>query len=744
MGGILGFFVLLAASPDAAASTLDIIVTGEKRSTPLQETTSSVAVTTARMIEDRSLREVQEIYGRTANVSQAFGPGAFSIRGIINSGVTGGGESPTATVYLDGMPMASTYLQAAPTQLWDVASVEIIRGPQSTVQGLNALAGAVVIRSADPSLIEWDSRARLLVTSEPQGRLSYAVGGPMDKDELAFKLTGDVQSRGGFTRNLTRNAAEDRENAASVRAKLLWQPSHWPSLEFRLGYTHAQRKGPYFTSYARTDAPRFTANRVTTDNVANTTELRFDGAILNAAYAMADEIKLISDSSWSSVRETSQFDGDYGPANAAFSNQERTYRTFTQELRLTVNRNSLKAVAGLFFYDRALASKTISRTAVPTPISTIAGFLRANGAGPAADSIARAYGEALPSVSVDFDGSFPTHIRSYAAYGDARVPIVSRLSLIVGFRAEREQNDSQTIQRAAFAGVYPNPISFGSLAPVISQINGAVGSLVSQANGTLPPSRRSFEAFLPKGGIAIDLTDKIEAAIVVQKAYRSGGTSGNIARGQVYAYDPEYTWNYEGTFRSSLMGGRMRLNANAFYVDWRNQQVAVNFGLNAYDVNTVNAGKSHLYGFEMEAFYQIDPEWTAYLSAGHTQTKFDQFTVPGLGVPSNLSGSEFPFAPQWTIAGGTDLRLNSGWGGSVNGAYASRSFGAAGINQTAYRISPHTIMNVRLGYSAPRWSAHIVGANIFNEGYVMFKSPAESRAVLNAPRTVGLELNARY
>jgi len=744
VGKFLGFLPLLWIAPAYAQST-DIIVTGEKRPIPLEQTTTSIALLTADDTTDRSLRDLRQVYDQTANLAPVFGGSGFSIRGIANFGVTGSGEAATSTVYLDGMPLASTYLLAAPTQLWDVSQVEILRGPQSTIQGLNALAGAIVIKSAEPSFENWSGSARGILTSEPQSRLSAAAGGPISDGQLALRVSADAFSRDGYIRNITRNTAEDSEHSAVLKARLAWRPAWFDSFEARLGAIHAERKGPYFTVYARTDVPDFLNNRVATDNVANTTDLRFDGSDLTLKFTPVSGFTMLSQTTWSRARETSQFDGDYGPSNLAYSRQQRIYRTWTQELRLIADTERLKGVAGLYFYDRDLQSATLSRTSVPTPSSTIASFLRSGGASAfQATGIAQAYSAALPLVSIDFAGAFPTHVRSYSAFADARVKIIPGIHLLLGFRADREINEAQTLQQATFAGIYPDPAHFGNLGPIINQINAALGSLVAQADGNLPEVRRVFGTFLPKAGIALHLARNVEVALVFQKAYRSGGSTANIARGQVVAYDPETTWNYEASVRSLLLGGKLRLNANAFYVDWRNQQVAVNFGLNSYDVNTVNAGKSHLYGFEVEANYQLLPSLAAYFSIGHTHTKFDQFAVTAGGTTNNLSGSEFPFAPQWTVSGGANFRLSTHLDGAVDASYASRAFAASGVNQADYRIVPHTIMNGRLGYSADTWAVHVFCSNILNEQYIAYKSPTENRAGLNTPRTLGVEIAARY
>ena len=122
-----------------------------------------------------------------------------------------------------------------------------------------------------------------------------------------------------------------------------------------------------------------------------------------------------------------------------------------------------------------------------------------------------------------------------------------------------------------------------------------------QAGASAPTDSRDFEAFLPKLGLTYNWTDDLSTSAIVQRGYRSGGSTVNIARSTVVPYDPEYTWNYEFSLRSLWLDGDLSVNANAYYIDWTDQQVWVNLGLNDFDTQTENAGSSHLYGFEVEA-----------------------------------------------------------------------------------------------------------------------------------------------
>ena len=732
------------AGEAAAQAGEDIVVTGERIERPLAQTTASVAVVTGDEAAARGLSRFADVTEGTPNVASVYGGGGFSIRGISNIGVSNAGEAPTANVYLDDIPLAPTFLHAAPTDLWDIRQAEIWRGPQSTLRGQNALAGAVIIETSDPDVNRVTARGRAWLSDEAERALGLAAGVPLVAGELAVRVAASLTRNDGYVRNLTRGDREDAEARDMVRAKLVWQPGAVPGLSAKLGYTHFRRRGGYFFVFARTDRPD-SAERIAIDNTANRTDLDFDGVSAQLRYALGPSLSLVSATTWSRAREASSFDGDFSPVNSAWSDQTRDYRTLTQELRLEFTGARLSGVAGLYHFDRSLASRTRSRTEVPTPVGTIAALLAGGGLNPAqANAVAAAYGAALPVVPVDFDGSFPTEVRTLAAFADLRLHLTSRLSLLSGLRIDRFTGANGTFQQARFAGVYPDPAGFGPLAPAVAQINAAVGGFVAQANGAVPGREQSSTALLPKAGLLMDWSDQVSTSFVAQRAYRPGGQSVNIARGTAVPYSAEFAWNFELALRARLAGGRLRLNANLYWMRWRDQQVSVNFGLNSFDTNTVNAGSSRLFGIEAEASWLLRPGWTLRAGAGYARTRFDSFRVEQLGTVSDLSGTEFAFAPRFTLSLGSEVKLKSGLAGALLINHSASAYGAVGSNQAAWPVDPRTSVDLRLGYEGAHWSAFVSARNLLGDTGIRYKAPSEPRAVLSEPRTVGLEFSARY
>lgn len=724
-----------------------IIVTGEKASRSLQDTTSSVVVITPRRMEQENLVTIQDVFQRTANVTETYGVAGFTIRGVANRGVMGGEGAALATIFVDGAALPSAIVQSAPTDMWDVEQVEILRGPQSTLQGLNALAGAIVIRTAEPTM-DWSLRARAMYASGDERQFAAAFGGPIVPDELAFRASVEKRDADGFTWNPTRGTHENPVDSTNIRAKLLWMPGALPGFEARLGYTHFDRYGGYSFSYTDTTSPDFFDNRYNYSNEPNDSDVNTDIATLDLRYDLGGSLSLTAISAYNDVREINNYDNDLTAADGGRYVQRNHFETFSQEVRLNYESDRLSGLLGAFYYRRTHSIDTTSETGVPTPLDTIAGMLQMNGIDAAtAQYVAGLYGAALPVIPVDFASSGDGKVQTYAIFGDARFKLTDRLSLLGGFRYDRETNNVAVVQQTAFAGTYPDPLMFGEVGSplwmAVMGINAGVEGIVSEASGSAVAINRTFNAFLPKAGIEMAWTPDIKTAFTVQRGYRSGGSSSNLARSATFAYDPEFTWNYELSFRSAWLDGALTINANAFYVDWKDQQVTANFGLNVYDTNIVNAGKAHLYGFELETAHRVSPAFDWYASAGYTKTKFDEFSTT-IGSVTDYSGLEFAHAPRWTLSGGINARPIEQLRLNVNASHRTAVFSQISIPQSLARMGARTLVNARIAYEAPHWTVSAFASNIFDEHYYQYTTEGLGRGVLGNPRVLGIALETRW
>lgn len=170
----------------------------------------------------------------------------------------------------------------------------------------------------------------------------------------------------------------------------------------------------------------------------------------------------------------------------------------------------------------------------------------------------------------------------------------------------------------------------------------------------------SFEAWLPKIGFAYDLDENQTVGITYQRGYRAGGSRINFGATPffTYAFDPEYTDNLDLSYRSTWYGGDLTVNANIFYIDWKDQQVTVQRDpLDNLDFIIDNSGSSRLWGGELEIRSTAIGRSELYTSIGYSNTEFTDFEAS----VGDLSGNEFIGAPNWTAAFGGTFFAGNDW-----------------------------------------------------------------------------------
>lgn len=734
------------AAQEQTATTLDkVVVTGEKSDRDLQDTASSVAVTTATRIEEENLQTLLDVLNRTPNVTTMYGNSGYTIRGIPSESNM---PNPMATTYIDGAALPSNAEADAPTDLWDIAQVELFRGPQSTVQGQNALAGAIVMRTEDPTF-DWSGRARVLWSDPSDRRIAAAFGGPLVADELAFRIAVEDRDFDGFVRNTTRNAGEDAVGSTTARAKLLWTPKALDGLTARLTYTRSDRDGPYRFSYSRRDVPDYYEHRINTSNRPNVSDTLSQVANLQVDYDFGGPWSLSSVTSWSNADLARDYDNDRGPQDTEYGHTDEDYTVASQEFRLHYAGERLDGLVGVYASRRTSDNSQTLRTNIDTPTATLAMALQGFGldAG-TAGAVAAMYAAAQPTIPVDYLGANTTKSENRALFADGEVRLNERWSLLAGFRYDRERYGFDSNTDAQIAGALPDPASFtpvlGPMAPaIIGGINQYIHGIAASASAVTPWSDSDFTAFLPKLGLRWSWDDDRSLAFTVQRGYRSGGSSYNVARAQAFAYDPEYTVNYELALRTQWLDGRLTLNANTYYIDWTDKQVGAYFSPdNPYDYHTINAAEAHLYGFEAETRYQVSQGFDWYAALGYARTRYDRFNAQAGASLTDYSGYEFAYAPHWTLAVGGNFRWGQGWVANVNASYRDRMYGEVGAG--SYVHGARTVANVKIGYEALGWSAYVFANNLFDEHYTQYVWQDDPNVILGAPRVVGVGLEYRW
>ncbi|MEA2680644.1 MAG: iron complex outerrane recepter protein, partial [Candidatus Binataceae bacterium] len=224
-----------SAANEVALPLTEIIVTAQRRQTALQDTPIAVSAVTGEAIQEQRLINLADIAARVpsitfdqVNPSESF----ISIRGT-TIGNDAAGIDQGVSVFIDDVP--TTGFGDNSPDLYDLASVEVLRGPQGTLFGRNVTGGAVLVNTLQPSFTS-AGRATLTYGSnnlmEAQGYLT----GPVAQDQLAGKIAFDIRRRDNWLPNVTLRDNTGGEDLGSVRGQLLWTPSE--SLRITVGADH--------------------------------------------------------------------------------------------------------------------------------------------------------------------------------------------------------------------------------------------------------------------------------------------------------------------------------------------------------------------------------------------------------------------------------------------------------------------------------------------------------------------------
>ncbi len=267
---ILNIYSLSAYAENNTITLDEITVVGEKFERNQSSTGSSTSVvTTDQLKREANLLSATQLLKRDVNIlDTGLGNDLPSVRGIDGSGPAVGavaffaGSRPRLNMQIDGRTSSYNELAFGTKSLWDMKQVEIYRGAQSYAQGRNAIAGAVVMTSNDPTQ-EWEGAAKLNMGNHRLAQTAALISGPVVKDELAFRLSVDHQQRETSVDLPHYDPVGNPRwfKATNTRAKLLWTPSALPDLYSRLTFNHLNARAPQSETELQSHSPRYTPER---------------------------------------------------------------------------------------------------------------------------------------------------------------------------------------------------------------------------------------------------------------------------------------------------------------------------------------------------------------------------------------------------------------------------------------------------------------------------------------------------
>ncbi len=522
----------VATNAEDADSTGDIIVTASKRSERLQDVPVTVSVVDGAQLARQNIAAVPDLVRATPALNASGSFGALSIRGIGSVGFSRSSEGSVGVV-IDNVSLASG--STTPPQLFDVARVEVLSGPQGTLFGRNSSAGVLNIVTNAPNPDRFESAAHADIGSRNSYILQGLINVPVAQN-AALRVTGAYNQQPNMMRNLA-NDTPVSIRESSLRARFLWEPSSNVTVNLIGDYDYLYKKGDvsYVVYYATPGSPL--ANGLAACGVrvgpSNDEGCVGDGhgtsfrtlGISNQIDWQLGGVTLSSITAYRDFRQGRYFyDVDSLPDFIFTQFGSQRSHNFSQEFRLTSPKGGLlEYVAGLYYYDFGFEGTT----------SQFGPVLKLTGT-----SIN--LGQTLDTVASN---------RSYAAFGQGTLHITSKLAFNIGGRLDREEVKAKTM-----GALYP-----GAVAPVAS-ISGV-------------ESRVSDMDFSYKLGAQYEFNRNAMIYASYTRGYKGPAINDQGGGpGVPVIVRPEVPHAFEAGMKTTWFGGRLVANAAAFYTKVDNFQ----------------------------------------------------------------------------------------------------------------------------------------------------------------------------
>ncbi len=638
-----------SASQDATGNA--IIVTATKREQTLQEIPVAVTVTTAETLEREQIRDLRDLQSVVPSLRvtqlQSSANTNFIIRGFGN-GANNAGIEPSVGVFVDGVYRSRTSAQIG--DLPNVARIEVLRGPQSTLFGKNASAGVISIITRPPSFTPTGSVEFAYGNYDAMVGKAY-VSGPLD-DSFAVSLAGGINRRDGYNRDAGSDTRTNERDRWFVRGQGLFDNGGALTARLIVDYDRIDENCcgvVNLQSSAATAAIRALGGQVNdpADRFANVVYNNFPSTNLieNAGVSWEFDADLgpVALTSITAFRETEgdfSQDVDFTSADLLRRDYAQTLDTFTQELRASGNFGPVSALAGLFYFDEKVREdQTVSRGLAFRPFADLA--IGGTGSGAAVanleGTLGTLYGNPTQFIGQFFrpglleTGTFLLDNQALSLFGQADVELTAGLVLTLGGNYTMDDKQSTTAYRSTdvFSGI--DLVDAGNRAITAQGIATTVGTLLMLGR---PASQAEIGAFAQAN----------PAGFAQVRAGAQAFADANDSNPQV----------------NPLLGAR----ALQIFPPFLNIPNAVESGETsdndlsytvrlAYDVNpTVNVYASYATGFKASSFN---------LSRDSRPFAGDAGALAGAGLsPNNLAfGSRFAGPEEATVI---ELGFKGNWG----------------------------------------------------------------------------------
>ena len=680
-----------------------IIVTATRREESLQEVpvavtaVSTEALTTSGVEQVRSLNQLVPGFngGRNQNVMQP------SIRGVGSSGTSVGDESNVA-VYVDGVYQGDPY--STQIDLVEVSRVEVLRGPQGTVFGRNATGGLVNVVTPDPQFAPraWvrGSWGRLREDSNNFDIRAYATGGLTDS--IAADLAVLYRNQDGYATDLVSGGTVGDTEIASIRSKLLFQPSDDAEFVLTVAYvdTHEETAATAQPFEGNTRGAQF-AGAIISDEPWEISNFAFGTPGLSEFTRLDLALKgqidlggvmLESTSSYMKTRVHQIADSDATNILLGETNMRVKPDTFTQELRLiSDNASPLSWTAGVYYYQLEGEQPLIliNRQDTATPVTPI-------------------------TIEPEVKNS------SIAAFAEGTYELAPRLSVTLGGRF--------TTETRKFS----------------QRING---------NQLFSDAEEDFDKFTYRVAVQYEASPDLNLYATYGTGFKSG--TFNTFSASSVAVEPETIEALEFGIKSDPFPW-LRANVATFYYTYDNLQVTARAADNSFVLQ--NAASAEIYGGELELSAEPTRGLNLRAALAYTHATYDEFESAQVFIPqpgggnmvasADASGNQLVRTPEFTLTLGGRYTFDAFQGEAFIGGNLFHSSEVYYDYLNIFGQDSYELLSAEIGWISPDddLTFRVYSKNLTNEAVAQQISPGPLGAyiIYERPREVGASVEIRF
>ena len=709
---------LVAVAPafaqDAAAPSggiEEVVVTARARAEDIHNVPAQVTAFTASDIESKGIQKPQDFLSAVPNVTfietQNAGTSFLVMRGISQAR----NSEPSAAIVVDGVPM--TQPAQFNSEMLDIQQIEVVKGPQGALYGRNAIGGAIIITTKQPT-DTWEGKITAGYESGPGGKIQGVVSGPVT-DDLKIRAAVSYFNTDGHLKNADTVDPSAKRNADpvedfSARFTALYTPNEHFTADLRLSTDLLNTRALYYVipnfGSPNFNNPNYTSQPINLNNSGQDARKIYDAALKLNYDTTAGTLTSIT--GYNTVWEILTGDGypfdPFGPFpvnRIGFNYNQSQFlsvRTFTQELRFTSpSEQRFRWIAGgqIFNTERYIATGNMCDT---------------DNSGVIAE-----YRQPMPFCFATFP--FTSHGQmtylsdsqrqfAWALYLDTSFNITDDLELSLNgrFDSDHRKNTTDTPQ------FYLN----------VAGIPGTTGQ----------QRAHTWSDFEPQAILRYKATDNLNLYASFSRGFRSGGfnQTGVATAAAAAGFDnvgdtfgAERANTLEAGFKSRWFDDRLILNGSAYTTDDHNDYFFVFLASNSTQ-NLGDIQKVRFTGFDLDMTARITNELTANAGFGYTDSEIKQF--PGASS-SLVVGSRAPLVSDYTANLGVQYQreLFDGIDGMVRVDYnrvGPTTFvipvPAAG-EPTPIARDPVDLVDLRAGVQGEDWSVTFWSKNLFDTKY---------------------------